>query len=368
VSRGQLFAAFFFAVFLFLLYQLYLFVAHFAGPLVWAAILALTFYPLTTRLTRAFRGRRSLAAATLVLGITVLAILPSILIGSLLVGQAGSAYHRLQEAVQQGEMQRLVDQIRTSRVGGLWRTVAPLADRFSIDLSDVLLRATNWISDQIVGQATAVARNALVTLVNFLLMLVALFFFFRDGEQMALRLRELIPMGREHKDAIFARLYTTLSAVVQSMVLTAVTQGVLAGIGYAIVGLSFSLFLAFVTGLASFLPLAGPALIWSGAAVYLTLSGHTGAAIFLAAWGAGLVSTVDNVIKPLFIGGQAHLPAFPLLLAILGGLATYGFVGIFVGPMLLALLLSFLDIYREDYTEQPALVTASAPPPRVASR
>src|SRR2546428_116767 len=147
VSREQLFAAFFFAVFLFLLWQLYLFLAPFFAPLVWAAILALAFYPLTTRLVRAFGGRRSLAALTLVLAITIVAIIPSFLLGSLLVREATGAYRRLQEAVQHGELVGLVDQIRASRLGGLWVRFALLFDQFSIDVSDLLLRATNWVSD-----------------------------------------------------------------------------------------------------------------------------------------------------------------------------------------------------------------------------
>src|SRR5207247_373691 len=169
VSREQPFAAFFFAVFLFLLYQLYLFVAAFFAPLVWAAILALAFYPLTNRLVALFRGRRGLAALVLVLAVTVGVVLPSFLLGSLLVREATGAYRRLQEAVQQGELVGLVEQVRGSRLGGLWVRLGPLFDQLSIDLSDLLLRATNWVSDQIVGEATALARNALRSVVNFAL-------------------------------------------------------------------------------------------------------------------------------------------------------------------------------------------------------
>jgi len=191
-------------------------------------------------------------------------------------------------------------------------------------------------------------------------MLVALFFFFRDGEAMAGRVRDLLPMERAHKEAVFARLYTTLTAVVQSMVLTAVTQGVLAGLGYWLIGnLEFSVFLAFVTGLASFLPVAGPALIWSGVAVYLALTGHVARAVILVVWGTLLVSTADNWIKPLFIGGRAKLPTFLLLMSILGGLKVYGFLGVFLGPVVLAILFAFVAIYREEYQE-PAV---AVPPP-----
>jgi predicted PurR-regulated permease PerM len=354
VSREQLFAAFFFAVFLFLLYQFYLFLTPLLGPLTWAVILALTFYPMTTWLVRAFRGRRGLAAATLVLVVTVVVVLPSVYLGSLLVGQATGAYHRVQQAVEHGEVPELVARIRASPLGGLWMRLTPFFSQFSIDLSDLVLRATNWLSDQIVGQATQLARNVLLSVVSFLLMLIALFFFFRDGEAMADRLRDLLPMERAHKDAVFNRLYTTLTAVVQSMVVTAAAQGLLAGLGFWLVGgLTFSVFLGFLSALASFVPLAGPAVIWSSTAIYLAVSGNVGRAIGLALWGALLVSTADNWIKPLFIAGRANLPAFPLLLSILGGLQVYGFLGVFVGPVMLAILFAFVDIYREEYRDAP---------------
>jgi predicted PurR-regulated permease PerM len=354
VSRGQLFAAFFFAVLLFLLYQVYLFVAPFAGPLVWAAILALTFYPLTTLLTRLFRGRRSLAAGVLVVAITAGVIFPAFFLGSALVAQATSAYGRAETAVRQGETRQLVEQLKQSRLGGLYtRTVQPLTDRLSIDPTDLLLRAMNWISNQFVGAASGLAKNALLSVVNFTLMLVALFFFFRDGEALAARLAELIPMDRERTDRIFLRLYTTLTAVVQSMAVTAVAQGVVSGIGYLLVGLPYAIYLAFLTGVGAFLPLAGPALVWGGTAIYLLAHGRPGAALFITVWGGGLVSWLDNFIKPVFIGGAAKLPTFPLLFAILGGISVYGFLGVFLGPVILAILLSFLDIYREEYREEP---------------
>ncbi len=356
MSRQQLFAAFFFAVFLFLLYQLYLFLAPFFAPLLWAGVLALIFYPLTTWLVRVFRGSRTVAALVLVIGVLVIAILPSIYLGSLLVRQTAGAYARVQEMVRTGEMQRLVEDLRASRPGQLWeRATNLLGERPPIDPADVVLRASNWVSERIVGQATGLARNVLVTLLHFVLMVVALFFFFRDGERIAGLVRELLPMEPEHKAAVFARLSGTLTAVVQGMVVTAVAQGLLAGLGYWLIGgVSFSVFLGFLTGLASFLPLAGPALVWGSVAIGLFLSDHAYRAIGIALWGFAVVSTADNLIKPLFIGGRAKLPTFLLLLALLGGLSVYGFLGVFLGPVVVAILLAFIDIYREEYHDAAA--------------
>ena len=361
VPREQLFAAFFFAVFVFLLYQLGLFLAPFFAPLLWAAILALTFYPLTFWLTAVLRGRRALASALLVIAVIAVVVFPSIYLGSLIVTQTAAAYERVQEMARDGELSRIVNDIRNSRPGlFLQGLTAPLRDKVQIDPASLVVGATNMLSQKVAGQAGVLARNLVLTLVDFVLMLVALFFFFRDGERMAARVRDLLPMEPAHKHVIFSRLYDTLTAVVQGMVLTAVAQGVLAGIGYWLIAdLSFSLFLAFFTGLASFVPLAGPALIWGGVAIYLASIGETGRAIGMAVWGATLVSTVDNVIKTLVIGGRARLPTFLLLFALLGGLQVYGFLGVFMAPVILATLLAFTGIYRELYGPPVELVAAA---------
>jgi predicted PurR-regulated permease PerM len=299
--------------------------------------------------------------------VTIVAILPSFYFGSLLAGEATRAYHRLQEALQAGAAPGMLEWVRASAFGGIYDRLTGLLVQFNLDLSDLALGATNWLSQQIVGQATSIARNALLSVVNFITMLVALWFFFRDGEAMAQGFRDLIPMEPEHKDAIFARLYTTLTAVVQSMVVVAVTQGVLAGFGYWLIGgLDFSVFLAFVTGFASFIPLAGAALAWIGASIYLLLVGEVGRAVGLAVWGILVVSSADNLIKPIFIGERAKLPTALLLIALLGGLQVYGFLGVFLGPVILAVLLTFVAIYRDLYVAPPLIqpVVPAEPPAR----
>ena len=355
MPREQLFAAFFFAVFLFRLYQLALFLAPFFAPLLWAAILALTFYPLTFWLTAVLRGRRALASGLLVIAVIAVVVFPAIYLGSLLVTETAAAYDRVQQMARDGDLTRIVEDIRSSRPGlFVQRITAPIRDKIPTDPTSLVVGAANVISQKVAAQAGAIARNILGVLVDFVLMLVALFFFFRDGERMSARVRELLPMEIGHKQVIFHRLYDTLTAVVQGMILTAVAQGFLAGVGYWLIAdLSFSVFLGFLTGLASFIPLAGPALIWGGVSIYLLSVGEIGRAIFMALWGATLVSTVDNVIKTLIIGGRARLPTLLLLFALLGGLQVYGFLGVFMAPVILATLLAFTDIYRDLYAAPP---------------
>jgi predicted PurR-regulated permease PerM len=355
VGRSQLAAAFFFAVFLLLLYQLFVFLTPFWTPLALATILSLTFYPVTPWVVWLCRGSRGLAAGLLVVVVTAGVILPAVYVGSLLVRETGEAYQQVQQMVQSGHLESLIERVRQSRMGQLWRPLTgPFTTQVQIDPGALAVGATRWLSQQIAAQSGALARNVLATIVDFVMMLVALFFFFRDGERIAARVADLVPMSADHKRTIMQRLYDTLTAVVQSMFLTAVAQGALAGIGYWLIGdFRFSMFLGVLTGLASFVPMAGAAMVWLSASIYLGVTGSVTRAVLLALWGVGVVSTVDNLIKPLFIGGRAKLPTFLLLFAMLGALASYGFLGIFVAPVLLALLLSFVDIYRELY-QQPA--------------
>ena len=365
MSRERLFAAFFFAVFAFLLWQLLLFLRPFFAPLVWAAIVALTLYPLTTLLTGLLGGRRALVATLLVIVTITAIVLPALFLGSLLVRQAGEAYARVQQMAASGEITRLLTELETSRPGHLiQRLTAPFTDKIQLDPAKLILGATGWLSQEIVGQAGALARNALLTVLHLTLMLVAVFFFFRDGERITATVKALLPMDPGHKDVLFQRLYDTVSAAVQSVVLTAVAQGFLGGLGYAfIAGLEVPIFLGFVTALASFLPVVGASAVWLPTVAYLFLTDHASRAAGMLAWGVLVMGMADNVIRPLVIGGRARMPTFLLLFGLLGGLQVYGFLGIFLAPAIVGLLLGFVEIYGELYGPQTARATPTAPGP-----
>ena len=274
LSRDNLFTAFFFAVFFFLIYQLYLFLSPFAAPLVLAAVLVLTFYPLTERVVKLLRGSRTGAALLMSLGVVGVVLVPTALLVSLLIEEAAGAYDRIQELVAQGGASPLA--ASETWLGVTWRG---LVDRFpflaSLDLSSVSLEASKRISGWVATHATLLAQNLVLSAFNASMMLVALFFFFRDGERITGLLRDLIPMEAAYKDRILKRLYDTVTAVVQSTVMIAVIQGVVAGLGYALIGrLSVSVLLGFVTGVASLIPVVGATLVWLPTALYVMVTGE----------------------------------------------------------------------------------------------
>ncbi len=358
MTREQLFAAFFFAVFLFLLFQLYRLLHLFLTPLIGAVILVLTLYPFYSRLLFLLGQRRTLAALLLTSLITLAVFVALFLFSGILTTQVLAFYQTLRRMIQSGELQLLLSQWEYSYLGQLWQKWRPEVQSLNIDLPTLALRAGDAVSNFIVGQATGIAKNFFLFLFNFLIMTFSLFFLFRDGETLYHTLRDLLPMEPEHKEAIFIRLYETVSAVVQGMAVTAATQGFLAGVGFWFLGIPFAFFLGCASAFFSLLPIGGAAVIWIPCSLYLFFSGSWIKAAILLVYGTLIISGVDNILKPLIIGGRTRLPTLFLFFGILGGLQAYGFLGIFLGPVLLATLVAFVQVYKEEYAQ-----AEPAPPP-----
>jgi predicted PurR-regulated permease PerM len=355
LARGQVVVFFFFAAFLFLLYQLYAVFSGFLVPIIWAVILAMLFFPLYTVVRRWCGGRETLAAFVLTLVVTTGIVLPTASLSSVITREGASLYQRLSEYVSSGELNASVERIRHSRVG---RLVARL-EGYEIDWSAAARSAVDAGSALVVSQVTSVARNVAVFLLDFTIMVFTLFFLFRDGERMVHGLRNVIPMDPGHKDAIFGVLYRTLSAVTQGMVATALAQGVLTWVALWALGLPYTAFLGVVAGFLSLVPFVGAAGVWIPATIYLFAVGDVARGVILLVYGSIVISMVDNVLRPLLIGGQTRLPTLFLFFGILGGVQVYGVLGLFLGPVLLAIVFAFVRIYQEQF----ATAEAALPPP-----
>jgi predicted PurR-regulated permease PerM len=347
MPREFLFRAFFFFLLGFLLYQAYLLFSGFLAAAFWAGVLALVFDPLYRRLLRWLR-RPGAAAGLMTAAIFSIVVLPALGLGVLAVEQAQSLYAALREAVESGEAHQWLQRWRTTRVAALANRLLPPGAPLPLDFADLGVRTAKAAAEFLVGQLGAVARNLLAFLVNFLLSIVILFFFFRDGERLYRGLKELIPMEPEHKDAILARFYETLSAVVRGLTATAAVQGCLAGAAFWALDVPFALLLALASALASFVPVGGAALVWVPTVLYLLSQGSWGRALALAIWGTFAISLADNIVKPLVIGSRTQVPTLFLFLGLLGGLQVYGILGVFLGPAVLATILAAFRIYREE--------------------
>jgi predicted PurR-regulated permease PerM len=362
MRREQLFALFFFLTFCFLLYQFYRILSDFIGPLSFAALLAFVFYPLYRPLRRLLAGRDGLAATLMTTAVVLLVMVPTFYLFVLITRESVSLYQDVSEFVTSGRTHEIMEQVRASRLGQFWSALGPSLEELKIDIPQLLLRGSQAVSGFLVAQAPAAAANVFRFVVNFFFAVFAMFFFFRDGERMIRALRDLIPMEAANKDAVIGRFSETLSAVVLGSVLTGAAQGILGGIAYWALGVPFAVLLAGATAFLSLVPFGGP-LVWIGVAVYFAIDADYWRAIIMAAWGILVIGTADNFIRPLIIGGRTEIPTVLLFFGILGGLQAYGFIGMFIGPAIIAILVAFARIFREQYGTDTLAQAAIDPPP-----
>jgi predicted PurR-regulated permease PerM len=178
-------------------------------------------------------------------------------------------------------------------------------------------------------------------------MLFLLFFFLRDGDQMLATAVRLIPMTPERRGQLVGHVAAVTRAVVFGSLFTALVQGLLVGVGFALVGLPSPVVFGAVAAVASLIPFVGTALVWVPAVGVLFLQGRWIAALFLAAWSVAVVSSADNVVRPLFISGRAQISTLPVFLGLLGGVTAFGPIGLVVGPVVVALTLALLRFADE---------------------
>ena len=346
MTREQLFAVFFFTLLLFLLYQFYRIVSPFVVPLTWAALLALMFYPAQTALTSVLRGREGLAAFILTTTVIAVVMVPTVMVVTLLANESVEVYEYVSDLLRNGELPELVAHAREWIPLSIRELIEPYTA--DLDLTSIGVSSANVISTFVASQLASTAMNIASVVVNFFLTTFALFFFFRDGPRLLAGIRDILPMERKDKDMLLERLNETLSAVVQGTLVTAVAQGLLAGLGYWVLGVPFAVFLGCVTALFALLPFGTP-LAWGAVAAFLAFSGFYSRALAMVIWGIIIVGTIDNVLRPLIIGGKTSIPTILLFFGILGGFQAYGFLGVFLAPTVIAILTAFVRLYRERY-------------------
>jgi len=347
-SRATLFGAVFFSLFIYILYLAARLVAPLLSPLLWAAILALAMHPMHEWVLRHIKNRRGLAAVIMTSFTFFLVIGPAITLLIVLTAQAVALYQWSASIIQSGQLAELWNRFNASFVDKLLAHPA-LA---TLDVKGMAIKALGDVSSGLAGQLGGLLKNTLVFLVDISIMLIALFFFFRDGESYYNGIIDLLPFSKRHKEAISHKITGTFSAVINGVFLIALLQGVMTGVGFFIFHIPFAIFWGFLAALFALLPVGGAALIWAPGALYLYLTGSFLPGILLAVWGVLLVSLPDNFLKPLIIGKQANISTFILFIALLGGIQAFGFLGILFGPIIVTLVTLFIQIYHEEFAEQ----------------
>lgn len=323
--------------------------APFLAPLVLALVFAVVLHPLYIRIGRRFGGRGSLASLAVV-AITMLALLiPLAFLGAQLFSEAQNVYGKLASGEIQALARAFID------------NVSPLIERYipggGTSLAEVSMRideyarlALTWLLQHIGPAFSGISVFALDLFIFF----VALYYLLRDGMRLREKIISISPLPDVDDATIFARLGVAINSVVKGKLAIALIQGVLTGVGFAIFGVPNAVLWGVVGAIASLVPPFGTGLIIVPAVAYLALSGSVAPAIGLAIWGAVAVGLVDNLLGPKLMGSAAGMHPLLMLLSVLGGIAFFGPVGIFLGPLTVSMLLALLSLYGYLSDDEPA--------------
>ena len=316
----------------------------------WGATLTVVTFPVYVRLRRKLGGRQGLAATLMVLATVLVLVVPTIGLMGALSRQAADVYPRLEElASRENPLQPVQEKIDAYKdhplLGGLaeWGSAQiTAAGGFRTTVPEGMKKVISAVT----GMLTAALSNVLSFLLNLFLTLAALGIFYTRGESLLGEVTSLLPMPEDRSRELMTRLGVVTKAVVKGVGLTCIAQGVLGGLGFWAAGLPSPLLFGTVMAFGSLIPIVGTATVWLPGALYLLFIGKTVAGVGLILWGALVVGSIDNVLRPLLTGGNIGVPMPLLIVGILGGLFAYGLTGLVLGPLVLTVLLFLLEEHR----------------------
>ncbi|HEX3396824.1 MAG TPA: AI-2E family transporter [Steroidobacteraceae bacterium] len=327
-------------------YALLLIFTPFALPMTWAAFLAFLLFPLNLRLRRRFRGN-SIAAGALTVLAPIVILLPLSAISAEFVSQISVLLRQLQKSATEMDIKSFSDLQQFPWIARINTWLQAHADISAEQVQSWLVSGTREVMQRAASWGGSFFLGALGSLLAFAIMLFLLFFFLRDGDVMIARARRLIPMPDERKERLFTQLSGVTRAIVYGTTVTALLQGILLGVGFAIAGLPSPVVFGVLAALLSLLPVGGSAFVWIPAVIWLFFDKHWGYGIFLLVWGC-LLGGLDNVLRPVLISGRARISALAVFVGVLGGIPAFGAIGVIAGPVVLSLVLALIEFAEES--------------------
>jgi predicted PurR-regulated permease PerM len=329
-----------------------------AKPIAWALIIGIATMPHHNRLLRRFPNRPGRAAGLMVFAITICFILPTAALVTTAATNAPEWYKQVEQLVSSITRTWASTFNQMPLVG----KITPLLDRLGVDLAGVGGRIASGGSTYILDTATNVARNLFDFLFTLAVALFVLFFVYRDGERVVDTCIARLAQNKEKANRYVSQVRSITTAVTVGTILTCCTQGVTAGLGYWVAGLPAPIFCGALTAIAALVPVVGTGVIWVPLTVFVALNGSYLTAVLLALWCIFFVGLADNAIRPLAIGAARDIPVLAIVLGAICGVITLGLLGLILGPVIFAVLMSIWDeaVTDIDSVDQPS--SQPAPP------
>lgn len=312
------------------------------GPITWALALAVVTHPFHAWLVRRLK-RKSLAAALATLLVVIAFVVPATLAGRQVAQEAVAAATKVQASVKDGSWRELVERNPRIAVAFAWLSGV-------VDLQEQL----GQLSEHVPKAVQKFVSGSLHFAIGVAVALFLLFFFLRDREQMLSSLRGLLPLSAAEAAQVFRQVDDTVYAIIYGTLAVSLVQGALGALMFWWLGLPAPLLWGSAMAVLAIVPVVGTAIIWGPAAVFLLLEGSPEKALILAAWGFIVIGLIDNLLKPAIVQDRLHVHIVPVFVSILGGLAAFGAAGVIIGPVILAIALALIDIWRQRVGSEQA--------------
>lgn len=347
-SYSRIYAVSFFLVALLSIgFVCYRVLAPFLGAIAWAIVLAVAFQRPWGYLERRAPKRRGLAAALLTVAVALGVLIPVGLFVGTLTNQIVSVATKVTASLSAGEVRSYSDLVALPKVARVLDQIQRWAGISHEEIQKLAAGVVTRVSEVAAAVSTKLVLGAFDVMITVLLVIFLLFFFFRDGQRMAAAALDLLPTDAEGRGRVSSSLQSMLAAIFRGSLLCALAQGVLGALGWWFSGLPSPVLAGALMAVVSLMPVGGTALVWLPGALWAWSTGHHGAAIFLALWGfLFTVLLVDTVLRPLLVQGADELNTLVVFLGVFGGVAAFGLLGIFIGPVALAVAVALLEAVR----------------------
>lgn len=313
----------------------------FVNVIAWSLVLVIAFYPVQERVLQR-TGRPSLSAFITTLTVIFTILIPLLLVATIAVNELLSIRGYIEGALSGGLDLKILAPVRVA-ADWLMRHTGLQSSK----ISEAVTQHASDVGQVLASYGLAFAANLTGAIVSFVFIIFTIFFLFRDGARMAGRIPDFLPFERRRSERVLRRIREVIDASVYGVLVIAAIQGLLMGLAFSALGIPSASLWGTVTVLTSIIPLLGAGVVWVPGALYLGLTGHWPKAVILAIFGAAVISSVDNFLRPKLVGGRVGLSELVMFFSVLGGLQVFGLLGIIVGPVIFAIAGSLIEALSE---------------------
>jgi predicted PurR-regulated permease PerM len=324
-----------------LAYLSYLIIKPFLTPLAWAVVMTVVFYPIYLYISRFIKWKSFASAITLLIAI-ILIIGP---FSYLLINLASELKDFLHYLNTTG-LPKIDELTKSEKVIWIQERIKDTFNIKDLDISSLVSNTLSKIGKAVLSNVTTGVANVASVVINFVLMLFAMFFMLKDGPGFITKVRDYLPFSERQKDRLTSQMKDMVISTIYGGVVVALIQGALGGVTFFLLGLKSPVLLGTAIALMSFVPAFGAVSVWGPVLIYLIVKKLYIKALILFFVGTFIISMVDNFLKPIIISGRTRMPTLFIFFSVIGGIKFFGLIGLVLGPLVIAMFISVVEIFR----------------------